>query len=305
MNAPPEPVATRARVIIPFIIVTLIWGSTWLVIKDQLGVVPASWSIAYRFFAASLAMFLVVVLRRERLWLDASGMAFAAVLGMMQFVLNFNFVYRAEGHVTSGLVSVVFALMIVPNAILGRIFLKQRVGGTFFMASAIAIVGVALLFVQEARGDSADPGETLMGVGLTFCAILCASIANIMQGTERARRYPMLTVLAWGMLIGSIADSALAWFMTGPPVWDARPAYIGGVLYLGLIGSALAFPLYFSVIRAIGPAMAAYSGVLVPVIAMLLSTIFEGYRWSTLAIFGAALTMTGLVIALRARRPVR
>lgn len=305
MNAPAAPVATRSRVIIPFIIVTLIWGSTWLVIKDQLGVVPPSWSIAYRFFAAAIAMFLLVLVRREKLWLDRGGLAFAGALGLAQFVLNFNFVYRAEDHVTSGLVAVIFALLIVPNAIFGRIFLKQHVSARFLWASAIAIVGVALLFVQEARGDSASSGETLLGIGLTFCAIMCASAANIMQGTERAKRYPMLTVLAWGMLIGSIADGLLAWQMTGPPVWDSRPGYAAGILYLGLIGSTLAFPLYFNIIRAVGPAMAAYSGVLVPVIAMLLSTIFEGYRWSTLAIFGAALAVAGLVIALRARRPVR
>ena len=98
-------------------------------------------------------------------------------------------------------------------------------------------------------------------------------------------------------------DGALAWVLTGPPVFDPRPGYVFGVLYLGFFASALAFPLYYGVIRTIGPAKAAYSGVIVPVIAMLLSTVFEGYRWSPLAAAGAVLAAIGLIVALRARRP--
>jgi drug/metabolite transporter (DMT)-like permease len=115
----------------------------------------------------------------------------------------------------------------------------------------------------------------------------------------------MTTMLGTAMLIGAGLDALLAWTLTGPPVFELRAAYIIGLLYLGLIASAVAFTLYFGIIRTIGPAKAAYSGVIVPVIAMLLSTIFEGYRWSLLAGAGAALAMIGLVIALRARRPNR
>jgi len=305
VTAPTEGRAARARVLIPFITVTLIWGSTWMVIRDQLGVVPPSWSVAYRFGIAALVMLAVALFRRERLRIDAAGLAFATALALCQFVLNFNLVYRAEHHITSGLVAVVFALLIVPNAILGRIFLKQHVSATFLAASAIAILGVALLFVNEARGDAAATGQTLIGIGLTLCGVLCASAANVMQATRRAAAYPMATMLAWGMLIGAAIDAAWAWGTVGAPVMDWRWSYVAGVLYLGVIASALAFTLYFGVIRAIGPAMAAYSGVIVPVIAMLLSTAFEGYRWSWLAALGCGLAMAGLVIALQARRPVR
>jgi drug/metabolite transporter (DMT)-like permease len=115
----------------------------------------------------------------------------------------------------------------------------------------------------------------------------------------------MAPTLGIAMLLGAAMDGAIAWTLTGPPVIELRAGYLLGVLYLGLFASALAFTLYFGVLRIIGPAKAAYSSVLVPVIAMLLSTIFEGYRWSLLAGAGAALTMVGLIIALRARRPAR
>ncbi|RJF94303.1 DMT family transporter [Sphingomonas cavernae] len=295
----------QARVLIPFAIVTLIWGSTWLVIRDQLGVVPPSWSVCYRFLIAGLTMLCYAVVRGDSLKLDRAGVAFALGMALSQFVLNFNFVYRAELYITSGLVAVVFALLVVPNAIFGRIFLGQKVSARFVLGSAIAIAGLALLFIHEARRDDAAAGSTLIGIGTTLLAVLCASAANVMQASDVSRRYPMASMLAWAMLGGSAINAIYAWSTAGPPVIDLRWGYIAGLLYLGVLASAVAFTLYFGVIRVIGPAKAAYSSVLIPVIAMLLSTLFEGYRWSLLAAVGCALAFAGLVIALRARRPAR
>lgn len=199
----------------------------------------------------------------------------------------------------------VFALLLIPNALFARLFLGQRMGAQLILGSAIAMAGVALLFVQEARVDPNGPRESLIGIGLTLCAILAASTANVMQATRVAARYPMIPMLAVAMLIGAGSDALFALATVGPPVFDPRPAYVAGILYLGLAASSLAFTLYFGIIRAIGPAKAAYNGVIVPVIAMLLSTVFEGYRWSVLAAAGGALAAVGLVVALTARRPNR
>jgi drug/metabolite transporter (DMT)-like permease len=302
-EAPPR--STQLAVLIPFAAVTMIWGSTWLVIRDQLGVVPPSWSVTYRFVVAGIAMMAVAAWRREPLWLDRRGLAFACVIAASQFCLNFNLVYRAESYVTSGLVAVVFGLLLVPNALLSRIFLGQRMGAQLMLGSAVAISGVALLFVHEARSGISGPHAALVGIGLTMLAVCSASVANVAQATDAAKRTPMIPTLGIAMLIGAAADAAFAYATTGPPVFEWRIGYVAGILYLGVVASALAFPLYFGMLRVIGPAKAAYSGVLVPVIAMLLSTVFEGYRWSPLAGAGAALAMVGLVIALRARRPNR
>ncbi|TPG20546.1 EamA family transporter [Sphingomonas koreensis] len=302
-GAPPQ--STRLAILIPFAIVTLIWGSTWLVIRDQVSVVPASWSVTYRFLVAGLTMLAVALVRRERLALDARGWSFALAVGLSQFCMNFNFVYRAEEHITSGLVAVVFALLLVPNALLARLFLGQRLGRQLLIGSAVAMAGVVLLFLHEARVDPNGPREALIGIGITLAAILSASSANVLQATETARRYPMIPMLAVAMLIGAALDAALALALNGAPVIEARPVYLLGIVYLGVFGSAIAFTLYFGVIRVIGPAKAAYSSVIVPVIAMLLSTAFEGYRWTPLAVGGGVLTLIGLVIALRARRPAR
>jgi len=302
-DQPPQ--SARAAILIPFAIVTLIWGSTWLVIRDQLAVVPAGWSVTYRFLVGAAAMAIWAVVRRDGFRIGAQGLGFAAAVGVLQFVLNFNFVYRAELFITSGLVAVVFAMLLVPNALLARLFLGQRMGGQLLAGSAVAMAGVVLLFVQEVRADPSGGTVTLTGIGWTLLAIGSASSANILQATALAKRFAMAPTLAVAMLIGALLDAALAWWLSGPPQFEARPAYVAGILYLGLAASALAFPLYYRVLRVIGPAKAAYSSVLVPVIAMLLSTLFEGYRWSALAGGGAGLTALGLFIALSARRPAR
>jgi drug/metabolite transporter (DMT)-like permease len=300
-----RPNSTRAAILVPFAIVTLIWGSTWIVIRDQIGRVPPQWSVSYRFLLAGLAMAAWARWRGESFRFDARGLAIVAALAVCQFCLNFNLVYEAERFVTSGLVAVVFALLLVPNALLGRVFLGQRLGRQLLAGSAVAVAGVTLLFVNEARADPHGPGQSVTGIALTLAAILAASSANVLQASRAAQAYPIGATLAAAMLTGAAIDAAVAWAVAGPPVVEWRLGYWLGILYLALAASAVAFALYFRILRVIGPAKAAYSSVIVPVIAMALSTLFEGYRWSALAAAGAALAGAGLAVALTARRPAR
>jgi drug/metabolite transporter (DMT)-like permease len=294
----------RPRVLIPFTIATIIWGTTWIVIRDQLGTVPPTWSVAYRFAAAAAAMFVYAAFTKSPFRIGRQGQMFAAVFGFAQFVLNFNFVYRAEAFITSGLVAVLFALLLVPNALLGRAFLKQPLSGRFLLGSIVAVIGVGMLIAQEVRADSASASATIFGVSFTLLGVLSASVANIMQGTARGKALPMASTLAWGMLWGTAMNAVFAFWLTGTPVIEWTPSYIGGVIYLGVFASAIAFTCYFSVIRDVGPARAAYSSVLTPILAMIISTVVEDYRWSWLAASGGVVALAGLLIALSARRPV-
>lgn len=180
-------------------------------------------------------------------------------------------------------------------------FLKQGVSGRFMAGSAVALLGVGLLFLHEIRASQAVGRAVALGLGLTMLGVLAASISNVLQASAPARAVPTPSLLAWGMLYGTAMNSAFAIATAGPPVGDPRALYWVSVLYLGLIASALAFTLYFGVIRAIGPARGAYINVLTPVLAMAISTAFEGYRWSVMAAAGGLLTMAGLLIALQAR----
>jgi drug/metabolite transporter (DMT)-like permease len=307
VDAPKIGASDRARVAIPFLIVTLIWSSTWLVIREQLGIVPPAWSISYRFAIATVAMMAYAAATGAPLRLDRRQHGFAIVYGIAQYALNYYAVYLAERTVTSGLVAVVFALLVVPNALFGWVFLRQGVSRPFLLGSGVAMAGMALLFAHEMGQAPTNRHAVLIGIGWSLAGVLFASIANVLQATQRARQVPVVSLVAWGMAWGSLFDIGCAFLLDGPPIFDPRPAYWLGTAYLGLIGSALAFTLYFGLVRVMGPARAAYTGVLTPALAMLLSTLFEGYRWSIEAALGAALSLAGLAFALwaKAARPAR
>ena len=161
--------------------------------------------------------------------------------------------------------------------------------------------GIGLLMLHEYR--SAPLGEgVLAGMALVALAILSVSVGNLLQATPTARGVPVVPLMAWGMVWGVAFSMAYAIVSTGWPRLDPRPAYLAGIAYLGLAGSALTFPLYSQLLRDWGPGKAAYNSVAVPVVAMALSTLFEGYRWTTLAAGGALLALIGLVVALSGRK---
>lgn len=290
-----------ARSIGAFLLVALIWGSTWLVIKDQISQTPPGWTIAFRFLLATAGMFALAAFRRESLRIGRPAMVIALWIGLFQFFGNFHFVYRAEHYLTSGIVAVFYATLMVPNALLARAFLKAPLGGRFVAGSAVALGGVAILLVNEYH--LAPPGgQVPLGVALMLGGLISASAANVLQATKTASATPIVPMLAWAMAFGTVLDVIAALVMDGLPVIETRPSYWAGIAYLGLIGSVLTFPLYFALIRDMGPGKAAYNGVIVPVVAMALSTLFEGYVWTGLAVGGSLLAMVGLLIALSGRK---
>jgi drug/metabolite transporter (DMT)-like permease len=212
--------------------------------------------------------------------------------------VNFNGVYLAERHITSGVVATVFALLLIPSSLLAWVFLGHRPSKRFAWSSLVAVAGITLLFVHEMRAHGAERSDVVSGIGLTLAGMLGASIANVMQARPEIRRYPLFAMLAWSMAAGALFDGLIAFAMTGPPVFDAHPGYWLGLLYLALIGSVLTFSLYYPVVRIIGPGKASYSSVLVPIIAMGFSTWLEHYHWTGLAVVGALLALGGMAAAL-------
>jgi drug/metabolite transporter (DMT)-like permease len=289
-------------VTLPFIIFTAIWGSTWIVIRSQLGPVPPQWSVTYRFMVAALAMAAIATWKGESLRIGRKGVAAAAFLGFTQFCVNFNAVYLAERNITSGVVATVFALLLIPATLLGWALLGHRPSRRFAWSSLVAVAGILLLFVHELQQHPANSRQIAAGIALTLAGMLGAAVANVTQARPEIRRFPLFALLAWSMAAGAAIDAAIAWVMTGPPVFDPRPAYWLGVLYLSLFASVLTFSLYYPVVRKIGPAKASYSSVIVPIIAMGFSTWLEDYRWTGLTITGALLALGGMAFALRRDR---
>ena len=302
MTAPVPPHALlRPAIAFPFVLVALIWGSTWFVITGQIGEVSAHWSVAWRFALATPAMFVLALAMRLPLAMPGRAHQLALVMGLFQFCGNYSFVYLAELHLTSGIVALLIGLMLVPNAILGRVMLGQPITARFVLGSTIAIAGIALLLLNEAQAAPLA-GNVALGAGLSLVAMLAASLANVIQAGPSGKDVSLVTLLAWSMLYGTLIDVALAFALDGPPVIPRNAAYWLGTAWLAIAGSVVTFPLYYGLVRQLGAGRAAYNGVLVVVIAMIISTFFEGYSWTPLAVAGAALAMAGLVVALRARQ---
>jgi drug/metabolite transporter (DMT)-like permease len=212
--------------------------------------------------------------------------------------VNFNAVYLAERHITSGVVATVFALLLIPSSLLAWAFLDQRPSARFAWSSLVAVAGILLLFAHELAEHGASSAQIVGGIALTLVGMVGASAANVFQARPEIRRFPLLALIAWSMAAGAVIDAIVAFIMAGPPVFDPRPVYWAGLLYLALPASVLTFALYYPVVRKIGPSKAAYSSVIVPIIAMGFSTWLEDYRWTPLAIAGALLALGGMAGAL-------
>ena len=293
------------RVIVPFVLTGTIWGSTWFVITGQIDGVPAAWSVFYRFALACPALFLVALFMKRRLKLTAPEHRLALLVGLFQFSGNFLFVYNAELYVTSGIVAMMFALLMVPNAIFARIFIGEKVQGGFLLGSAVAIVGVSFLLWHEWQSNpdaGVIGGNVGLGIGLAMLGILAASVANVIQANPTGRAVPMVSLLAYAMLYGTVFDLGFAWVTAGPPPFPTSGSYWAGIVYLALIGSVVTFPLHYNLVREIGAGRTAYNSILTISVAMLLSTLLEDYRWTALTALGMALAVVGMVLALKARR---
>lgn len=280
-----------------YTLVVLIWGSTWAAIPYQLGEVSPEVSVAYRFAIASVALFLFARLTGRRLTLERSHYPMVVMQGSILFSANYFFVYYATGYVTSGLIAVLFSLIVMSNAFFERLFFKTPLEPRLVIAAMIGMAGIALMFWPEVSELSlAD--DTVLGLAWALAGIVTASLGNMAAVINTRRVQPVVTVNAHAMAWGAVTSLVLAWLMGRKFDFSPEPGYIISLLYLAILGSSVAFGAYLTLIRRIGSARAAYASVLFPVVALTLSTLLEGYRWSGVAVAGVALTMVGNWLAL-------
>jgi drug/metabolite transporter (DMT)-like permease len=289
------------RVLIPFMLTGTIWGSTWFVITGQIAGVPAAWGVFYRFMLATPALFALAVLMKNRLRLTRAEQLLALGVGIAQFSGNFLFVYHAEHHITSGIVAVMFALLMVPNALFARVFIGERAAGGFIGGSLVAIAGVAMLLVHEWNAAPLG-GNVGLGIVLAVGGMLAASIANVVQANPTGRGVPMVSLLAWAMLYGTGFDLGYALLTEGAPKVPTAWQFWAGTAYLAIIGSVVTFPLHYNLVREIGAGRTAYNGIVTVCVAMGLSTLFEGFVWDALSASGMVLALAGMGLALRSRQ---
>jgi drug/metabolite transporter (DMT)-like permease len=286
-----------------FAIATLIWGSTWLAITFQLGVVEPEVSVVYRFALAAAILFVWCGARGQRLRFQPRTHAWLALQGSTLFGLNYVGVYLAERYVASGLVAVAFSTLVFVVPIGARLAFGTAVQARVAVGAVIGVVGIASMFLPELR-VAAVGGTAALGIAFALGSTVIAAIGNLVTVRLQRDKVPTLSGTAWGMGYGALTAAALAW--TGGSAWtfDWGFAYVASLVYLSVFGSIIAFGTYFRLIKHVGANRASFTAVAIPVVAMALSTVFEGYRWTTTAALGAALAFVGNYLALTAKRPI-
>jgi drug/metabolite transporter (DMT)-like permease len=281
-----------------FAIATLIWGSTWLAITFQLGAVAAEISVAYRFALAALVLAIWCRATGRSLAFTRRDHAFLAAQGVLMFGANYVAIYEAERYLTSGLVAVLFSTIVFTNPIGMRIVYGVPIAHRTLFAAALGVAGVVLLFLPELLTVQSSVSVAI-GIAFGLAGTLLATGGNLIAVRNHEARVGVLEGTVWGMAWGA-ATAALIALVTGAPwTFDARPAYVLSLAYLAVFGSIVAFGAYLTRIKRVGVALASYTGVATPVIAVLLSTLFEGFAWTWTAVLGVALAAAGNYIALK------
>jgi drug/metabolite transporter (DMT)-like permease len=288
--------------ILLFITVVLIWGSTWLAVKFQVGVVAPEASVAYRMGSAAVLMFLWALWRRQSLRIAGRDHLFLLLQGALIFSTNFFMFYHAAGYLTTGLIAVIFSTASALTILFTCLLQRRPPSGRVLLGAAFGISGIAVIFWPQLAGLS---WSSDIGRGILFSCggTICFSLGSIVGARNRTIGYPLQSSMAWAMFYGTLLLSAAVLLSGSSFTFDPGFAYVSSLLYLSIIGSVLAFAAYFALLGRIEADRATYVTVLSPIVALSLSTLFEGYQWTAPGIFGVALTLIGNVLVLRKARP--
>lgn len=281
-----------------YVTVILIWGTSWIGIKYQLGVVPPVLSVAYRFMIGAAIMFAWVILSRRQIRFTLPQHGVFALMGLFLFSTNFALFYYAGLYLVSGLMALIFSTATLMNVVNAMIFLGEPLRPRAILAGALGIGGLAAIFWPEIAAHGFD-AATALGLVLGLGGALSFSFGNMLSARHQRAGLPMVSSTAWGMVYGSAWLLLFALATGAEFTFDFRPSYIIALVLLAVFGSVIAFATYLTLLRRIGPARAGYVTVLFPVLALAISTFAEGYQWTAPAIVGLVMVLAGNVVVMR------
>ena len=285
------------RNLVLFISTLICWSPTWYLIKFQFGVVDPLISIFYRFFIASIIVFIFLILSKKKMSFNLHQHLSFSLLGVTLFSLNYIFFYLANTYLISGIVTIAFSTILIMNILGERIYFKIKSSKETLFAAGFGIVGILIIFGNELLNFKLED-KTHIGIILSFIATFWASTGNLVHQKNSKDKIPFIQSIAYGMLYGSLFTLIIAKFRGAEIIFDNSISYILSFLYLSIIGSVVAFYLYLKLLENIGSARAGYIGVIMPIIALIISTIFEGLQWTNNLIYGLPVLIVGCVLIL-------
>ena len=280
-----------------YVATVLIWGSTWYAIKMQLGTVDPDLSVAYRFIIAATLLIVFCLATGRSLRFAPRHHLFIAAQGLFLFCLNYWLFYYATFELTTGVVAVVFSLIMLMNILNGAVLFGTRVEPKVLGAAGLGLIGLVLVFWDDLAALDFTSGP-MIGLGLSIVATYFASLGNMASLRNTRAGLPVLPVNALGMAYGAVFMTILALLRGAPLSFDFSPGYVGSLLYLAIFGSVLAFGFYLTLLGRIGADRAAYAAVVFPTVALIISTFLEDYVWTPPALIGVALILGGNILAV-------
>jgi len=282
--------------IILYTTTTLIWGSTWLGIKLHLTQVPPILSVGYQFSLASVILLTYCLLTNKKLAFSLRHHFFMALQGFTLYGLSYCMSYLATSYLTSGLVAVVFSTILLWNILNLRLFMSQPIAWRAFLGGALGLAGLCILFWNELLAFSATQG--FIGLIMGIVGAYLASAGNVVGARNAKTGLPVTQANTYGMAYGGLLILFIHFGGGGELTIDWSLGYLGPMLYLTIFGSVVAFGCYMLLIGRIGAEYAAYVTLMMPVVALILSTFFENYRWSINAGLGVIIVLSGNLIIL-------
>lgn len=272
-------------------LVVVVWGLTWIAIKNQLGEVSPAASICYRSAAAAFLLFAFLAFRRMPLKYSLRNHMRMLLIGALMFSVNYLFLYAAEQHIPSGLVALIFAMTLPLNVFNAAIFLGRRVGRAVVVGAMVGMLGMSMVFWNDLANFDVN-SDSSWGIGQAFLAALCFSLGNIVADRAQTAGVPIVQSEAYGLAYGAIILVPVT-LLAGGFTFDTGAPYVISLTYLVIFGSIVGFGTYLTIIGRIGAERAGYVTVLFPIVALVVSTLFEDYRWTTTALIGALLILLG------------
>jgi len=280
-----------------FLTSALIWGSTWLMITFQLGVVEPLVSVVYRFALASLILFTYCFVRARKFNFSKSDHFYILLQGLLLFGFNYWLTYIGVTKINSALAAVLSTSIVYFNVIFARIFLGDLIKGEVLAGATIGVIGVVLIFMPEIK-VAANRADTLAGIWLVLGGSVFASLGNVVSAKTQRREIPVLQANALGMGYASILFVCIVLIAGLDFEIEMTFSYLGSLIYLALFGSVIAFGAFLTVLGRIGPDKAGYISLIYPVIAIIISTFFEGYQWTLFSVIGLIIILLGNFIAM-------
>ena len=286
-----------------YLITVAIWGSSWYGIKEQLGVVAPTVSLAYRFLLAAAILWGFCAVTRRSLRFPRSAHLWMALQALCLFCGNYILFYYAGFHVVSGLLALCFSTIPLMNVFNAALFLRHPVDRNVIAPSLVSLAGLVLVFLPEfmEKGLGSAP---LIGFALSMLATYLASLGNVLSVKLKSVHVPVLQANTWGMTYGALFCAVFALVSGAAFNYDPRTSFTVSLILLAVFASVIGFGTYLTLVQRIGAGRAAFSSVLFPLVALSISTVLEDHHWTPLAGAGVILVLSGnLILLLRKRVP--